>query len=369
MQNALIIFKSAGILSLLTGTLALLIVIARKYLADYGVCKILINKEKELEVQGGGTLLSALTDNGIFIPSACGGKATCGYCRLSVVSGAGPVLPTEEPYLTGEDRAENVRLSCCVKVRNDLEIEIPPEILSLREYMTRVERIRDLTYDVKELRLALPGDGLLAFKAGQYVQIKAPVYEKSPLEVYRAYSLSSAPTDSRAAEFVIRRVPEGICTTYIFDYLNEGDTLAINGPYGDFTLSDTGADIIFIAGSTGIAPVKSILHQMVEQSIQRKAVFFFGALAMRDMFYLDEMRAFQEKLPNFRFVPALSEKTEADAWDGETGLITEIVDRHVEPDSGAEAYLCGSPGMIDAAIAVLKTKGITEDRIFFDKFA
>ena len=360
---------SLGILCGLTGVLAVVLLIAEKYLADFGICKITINDEKQLEVKGGSSLLSSLTEHKIFIPSACGGRSTCGYCRVKVKDGAGPILPTEEPLLSDAERADGVRLSCCVRVRNDVSIELPESILSLREYRTRVERFRNLTHDIKEIRLALIDPPEVTFAAGQYVQFCIPPYGKSLDTVYRAYSIATPPSEKHALEFVIRLAPGGLATTYIFERMKEGDTFTINGPYGDFYLRDTDAEIIFIAGATGVAPIRSVLHHMVEQNItHRKATFYFGCVKRSDLFYEELMRDFEAKLPNFTFVPALSKKAPEDDWSGEEGLITDVVDRHVESPSSAEGYLCGSPGMIDACLKVLNGKGITNDRIFYDKF-
>lgn len=363
------VLKSVGALSALTGLLALLLVLAERFLADFGECTITINTSKQITVPGGGHLLGTLVDKGIFIPSACGGRSTCGYCKVKVLSGAGPMLPMEEPHLSAEEVAEGTRLSCCVRVRNDIEIEIPETILSLREYDTIVERIRDLTYDIKEIRLAIQGDQPVRFKAGQYAQFKIPAYGANPEPIYRAYSISSSPSDDRALEFVIRLVPSGVSTTYIFEHLKEGQPFSVNGPYGDFFLRDSDAEIVFIAGSTGIAPIKSILHSMVERGIKRKARFFFGAVQKRDLLYVEEMSEFERRLPNFQYIPALSKKDPEDQWDGEEGLITEVLARHLQDGINAEAYLCGSPGMIDACVKVLMDKAIAVDNIFYDKFA
>ncbi|MFH0964394.1 MAG: FAD-binding oxidoreductase [Planctomycetota bacterium] len=273
------------------------------------------------------------------------------------------------PYLSPEERADNVRLSCCIRVRSDMELRIPEEILSLREYQTRVERVRDLTYDVREFRLVLVDPHEIPFRAGQYVNFVIPPYGDSPEPVYRAYSMSSPPGAKAALEFLIRRVPQGIATTFLFDHLREGDPLRINGPYGEFTLRPTDADVVMIAGSTGIAPIKSILDDMAQANSPRKVTLFFGVLELRDLFYRDVLLDIQKKLPNLTFIPALSRKAPQDNWDGETGLITDVLSRQVPGPSSAEAYLCGSPGMIDASIRVLHEKGITDDRIFFDKFA
>lgn len=357
--------------SIVTGIgvfLAGLLTLAERFLLNYGTCKITINKDRDVEIKGGNHLLGSLMESGIFIPSACGGRGSCGLCKVKVVSGGGMLLATETPYLTKDEISDGVRLSCQVKVREDIAIEIPEELFSIREYITKVEKIEDLTHDIKALYLKLKPGETLDFTAGQYVQIKAPQYGKNKDEVYRAYSIASSSTTKDSIELIVRRVPQGICTTYVFDYLKEGDDLALNGAYGDFFLRDSDRDIICIAGGSGLAPIKSILHKIEEEGIQRKTTFFFGCVGKRDLYYVDEMKAFEDKIPGFRFVPALSGAKEEDDWTGETGLITEVVDRYVNEGSNIEAYLCGSPGMIDACIKVLNSKGVSDDRIFYDKF-
>jgi len=205
--------------------------------------------------------------------------------------------------------------------------------------------------------------------AGKFVQFVAPAYGNSPDPVYRAYSIASSPSRKSEIQLEIRLVPEGICTTYVFTRLKAGDKVTINGPYGDFYLRDGERDIVFIAGGSGMAPIRSMLLDMAEKGIDRKATYFFGARAMRDLFLVDEMRELERRLPNFRFVPALSSPAPEDDWKGEKGIVTEVLDRHFDSLAGHEAYLCGSPGMIDASIKTLKGKGMPEDRIFYDKFA
>jgi Na+-transporting NADH:ubiquinone oxidoreductase subunit F len=368
MMMAVEVLQTVSIITGISVFLAALLTLAERFLLNYGTCKITINEDRVLEVKGGNHLLGSLIQNNIFIPSACGGRGSCGLCKVKVISGGGPLLPTETPYLTNEEQEDNVRLSCQVKVREDLVIQIPEELFSIREYATVVEKIEDLTHDIKALYLRLPEGEEVKFKAGQYVQIKAPQYGKSTEEVYRAYSIASSPSQHDCIQLIIRKVPEGICTTYVFDYLKEGDTLHINGPYGDFYLRESEREIICIAGGSGLAPIKSLLHQIEEEGIQRKTSFFFGCVGKRDLYYVDEMKAFEDKLPNFRFIPALSGAAEGDDWTGETGLITEVVDRHVTDGSNVEAYLCGSPGMIDACIRVLLSKGVAEENIYYDKF-
>lgn len=311
---------SVGTMCAITSFLAVLMVIADATIANYGEVRITINGEKELVVDGGGTLLSTLKDEKVFIPSACGGRGSCGLCKLKVLDGAGDPLPTETPWLTAEEQKDKVRLACQIRVKKDLKIEVPE-------------------------------------------------YELTDEAVYRAYSMSSEPFSRDEVEMEIRYVPQGICTTYVHQHLEEGDDVIINGPYGDFFLSDTDAPIICIAGGSGMAPIKSILLDMKRKGINRKTMYFFGAKSKRDLFLLDDMAALESALPDFTFIPALSEPEPEDAWKGEIGLITDVVDRHVDDASAMEAYLCGSPLMIDACIAVLRKKAMPEESIFYDKFA
>ncbi len=348
--------------------LAAVLTVSEYFLANYGPCQITINDERKLTVQGGKDLLSMLTTEKIFIPSACGGRATCGLCKLKVLEGAGPLLPTEEPYLSEQERKSNVRLSCQVKVRNDLKIEIPPELFTIRQFSCRCAEIIDLTYDIKQFRFELKEPKTIDYIPGQYIQLLTPAYEKSSEEVYRAYSISSDPTDKNNIELIIRLVPGGICTTYCFKYLKVGDEVKINGPYGDFRLSGTDAPIVFIAGGSGMAPIKCMLHQMKNEGIKRKATYYFGANTIKDMFMAEQMRTFEKELADFRFVPAIAKPQDGEKWDGQVGLVTEILQKDLKNAAECEAYLCGSPGMIDAAIKVLTELGLNKENIFYDKF-
>lgn len=361
---------AVGVLCVICGVLAALLVLADRFVNDYGECRIRINGgDRELVVAGGESLLGTLGRESLFIPSACGGRGSCGLCKLTVHSGAPPLLPTEEPHLSAEEITDNVRLSCQIKVREDMDIEIPPELFSIREYRATVASIEDLTHDIKRLRLELIDPETIEFTPGQYIQLQAPVYAKNPEPVYRAYSVASDARDTRHVELVVRRVPEGICTTWVFDHLSEGEEVLFNGPYGDFFLQESECDMVFVAGGSGMAPFLSILADMKHRGIQRKCTYFFGAVAKRDLFCLETMRQFEQDLANFTFVPCLSQPTEEDAWDGETGLVTEVLNRHFPDLSAYEGYLCGSPGMIDAAVAVMSQNGMSDDRIFYDKFA
>jgi len=364
------VLLAAAAASGLTAVLAALLLLAERYLANYGEVTLDINQgARTLEVPGGETLLATLMGQGIFIPSACGGKGTCAYCKVKVLDGAGPMSPTEEPLLSDAEVADNVRISCQCKVRNDMVIEVPEELFRVRAYRGRVERLRDLTHDIKELRIGLIEPERIEFTPGQYIQLQAPPYGKQRESVFRAYSMSNPPADDRAVETIIRLVPGGICTTWVFTVLAEGDEVDFTGPYGDFRLSDSDREMVWIAGGSGMAPFWSIIRYMRAQNLRRPCTYFFGAVQKRDLFLTDELNQFAQEHDWFTFVPALSAPAEDDDWDGETGLITEVVDRHVQDAADKEIYLCGSPGMIDAAIAVIKPKGVTDDRIFYDKFA
>ena len=363
------------ILSMLTvggigAVLAVALELADRYIANYGEVTIDINDGKrEFITEGGSSLLSALIGQGIFIPSACGGKGSCGYCKCKVTDGAGPVLPTEEGWLTEAERKDDVRLSCQIKLRNDIQIRIPEELFSIKQYAGMIERITERTYDIKEVYVRLEEPSEMDFQSGQYMQIETQEYGDVDESVYRAYSMSGSEDDKNHVEFLIRRVPGGICTTWVHDYLKEGDKITLNGPHGDFFLRDVDRPIIFIAGGSGMAPFKGMLSKMAADGNNRKCTFFFGAVSKRDLYHLELMSDFEKKLPNFKFVPALSAPAPEDNWTGATGLITEVVDRMAEDIDKCDAYLCGSPGMIDACIAVLTKRGLTEDRIFYDKFA
>jgi Na+-transporting NADH:ubiquinone oxidoreductase subunit F len=357
------------IVSSIGAVLAAILVVSEHFIANYGPCKININDERDLDIQGGKDLLSMLTAEKIFIPSACGGRGTCGLCKLKVLEGAGPLLPTEEPYLDKKERESNIRLSCQVKVRNDLKIEIPKELFAIREYRCKCTEILDLTHDIKQFRLELLEPEKMDYIPGQYVQFLTPVYEKSSEEVYRAYSLSSDPAEKNIIELIIRLVPGGICTTYCFEHLKVGDQIKINGPYGEFRLSNSNAPIVFIAGGSGMAPIKCILHHMKNTGNKRKAIYFFGANKAKELFLTDLMHQFESSLADFQFLPVIAAPDQDETWKGETGLVTESVQRGLKNAAESEAYLCGSPGMIDAAIKVLRQMGMNEDKIFYDKFA
>lgn len=360
---------SVLVVSGIAAGLALVLVISEGIIQNYGQCRITINNKKELTVDGGRPLLFSLKEQKIYLPSACGGKGTCGVCKCRVLTGAGPLLPTEIPFLDAQEQKDNVRLSCQVKVKNDIVIEIPESLFSIRQYQATLISAENLTYDMKRFRFEFNEPGEMEFVAGQYVQIDCPLYKKGVEEVSRAYSIASDPNDRHFIELIVRRVPNGICTTWMFDYLKMGDRVGMTGPYGDFRLSDTQAPMIFIAGGSGMAPFVSILHAMKNNGSHRKADYFFGGNTIRDLCLDGQMAGFQENLASFRFIPVVARPQPEDHWQGQTGLVTEAVRRSFTDLSGYEGYLCGSPGMIDASIKVLLELKMPQDKIYYDKFA
>jgi Na+-transporting NADH:ubiquinone oxidoreductase subunit F len=330
---------------------------------------ITLNNRKKIEAPEDKTILSALRENRIFLPSACGGKGACGQCRVKVKSGIeGPHNVKENFHLSAGEKELNFRLACQNILRNDIDIEIPEHLLLSQRYRTRVINLQDLTYDIKQVTLELLEPEKISFKAGQFIQFEVPAYEKTPERIFRPYSFASSPSNTGIIELHIRYVPDGISTTYIHRHLKEGDEVFINGPFGELHLRESNRDMVFIAGGSGMAPLRSMLHEMEIMGIKRKTRYFFGAVTQRDLFLVDEMKQFEEKLHDFRFIPALSAPLSEDDWKGETGLITEVVDRYIKSGENIEVYLCGSPGMVGACLKVMKAKGVHEDLIFYDRF-
>ncbi len=353
-----------------SGFLAIVLVVAERFLSNYGEFTITINNDKQLQVCGGSTLLATLNSQKIFLPSACGGRGTCAYCKCKVVAGLGPILPTEEPLLTKDEIARQVRLACQVKVKQDLSIEIPEELFNIKEFEAEVEILRNLTYDIKLIRLKLIAPNQIKFKSGQYVQLQSKPYGGVKDSVSRAYSISSANTEKNYIELMIRLVPDGILTTWLFNHLKQGERVKFTGPMGDFCLHGGDEEMIFIAGGSGMAPMVSLLHEIREKGIKRKVTYFFGANTKMDLFYDEEMAQFEKEIPNFKFNPSLVKLDPGDTWQGVVGLITEPLENYLKQIDGktAQGYLCGSPGMINACIHILKKYGVTSDKIFYDPF-
>ena len=364
------------VLGAVSAVLGALISITDMIVNNYGQLNIDINGGKrQVEVKGGSPLLLSLSEHDIFVPSACGGRGSCGACKVTVTSDIGPVLPTETPYLTKEEVEEKVRLACQIKVKQDLTIEIPESLFNIKKVTGIVEKIIDVTHDIKEVLVKLPEGVEIDYVAGQYGQFEAPKYAKVRETTQRAYSFSSAPHEKGYLEFLIRLVPGGIVTTFVHDYLEEGNSINIVAPVGEFHVQHTKATMICVAGGSGMAPFKSIFNNMIHtgEINEREVWYFFGALTTGDMFYLDWLRDLEKTYPKFHFIPALSEPQEGEKWDGETGLITTVLDKYLKQDHLKEAekegYLCGSPGMLDACMVVMRDNDMDDSRIFFDKFA
>lgn len=357
------------IISGISAFLTLLIELADFFIANYGECRLLINQKKNLTVKGGSPLLFTLQEEGIFIPSACGGKGTCAYCKVKILQGGGPVLPTETPYLSKEEIQQGVRLSCQVKVRNDLVLEIPDELLLIQEYKTRVESIIDLTPIIKGIILDIiqPDEGIV-FKPGQYIQFEIPKYKRSKGPEYRAFSIASSPRENKKIKLYIGLVEKGMVSTYVHHYLKQGEEIVIRGPFGDFYYRDSNRDILMIATGTGLAPIMSLLRYMREEKIQRKATLFFGTKTKQDLYLMDELRSLEKELPAFKYIPTLTREVEGSSWQGERGRVTVLLEKYFPEIADSEVYICGNTNMVESCLEFFKEKNIPEDRIYFDKF-
>lgn len=376
MNSQLAFFAAPLAVGVISAVLAALISLTDKIVNNYGDIKVSINGgKKELEIKGGQPLLFGLAEDGIFVPSACGGRGSCGACKVQVNNDIGPVMPTELPFLSKEEVNSNVRLSCQIKLKQDLEIEIPDELFNVREYSATIERVESVTHDIKEVYVKLPEGAEVEYVSGQYGQFEAPPYDTIKEPTMRAYSMSSPPSDKNHLEFLIRLVPGGIVTTYVHTLLQEGQKIRVVGPFGDFHVRDTGATMICVAGGSGMAPFKSIFQDMIDKETinDRDIWYFFGARTKRDLFYLEWLYELDTKYERFHFVPALSEPQPEDNWEGPTGLITDVLDGYLKKDIGQElpkeGYLCGSPGMLDACMAVMQSNDMDPEKIYFDKFA
>lgn len=363
------------------------------------------NKDEKLKISGNPSLLSALSQKKIFLPSACGGSGSCGMCKCEVTEGGGSILPTELAHLTRKDKLANKRLSCQLKVKNNLEIKIPESIFGIKKVAATVISNNNVATFIKEL--VLKPETPIDFKAGAYIQIDVPEYDlmfknfhieskyvsewkkynfleltsKGIKQGFRAYSLANPPHDNQIIMLNIRiatpppgteGIPPGFGSSYVFG-LEPGDKVTISGPYGDFLAKDTENEMCFIGGGAGMAPLRShILHQFDGIHTKRQVSFWYGARSKKEMFYDDVFKDLDKRYDNFTYHVALSNPDEEDHWDGMTGFIhnhlcDEYLCRHEDPTE-IEFYLCGPPPMIDAIIKALYDLGVEDDMIFFDKF-
>ncbi len=354
------------VLSILGGLLSVLLLIATRYLAYYGPCTIKINEEKPFEIEGGCKLLDALYDRKIFIPSACGGQGTCGFCKVKVLEGGGPVLPTELPYLTKEEISAQARLACQVKVKQDLDVHVRPDYLNIKEFTAKVTSVRMVTHDTREIIIKLIEPDKIEFKPGQYVQVNVPGTKET---TFRAYSISSPPEKKNEIELLIRLIPGGLGSTYLHN-VKVDEEMNLTGPYGEFVM-DKESELICVGGGCGLAPMRSIIRHAKKISPKREAWLFFGARTDDDVMYIDEFKKLQKEMPGLHIHYALSEPKKSSDWKGETGFIHESVDKHIskkDKDAKRQIFLCGPPLMIKAVRKVLKEKGVPRKKIFFDEF-
>jgi len=326
----------------------------------------------EIEVNEDETVLNAAFRQGVSLTHGCR-EGQCSACKSFLLDGDIEMEKYSTFALPEYESDEGYVLLCRCHAYSDLEVELinyDEDILRLGipivTLQTIVEEIEPLTHDIKRLvlRFAEPGQRML-FTAGQYADIRIPGSEE-----HRAYSMANTPRSNDHLEFIIKVFPGGRFSSLLESGIGVGRELVVRGPYGVFMLREkSNSDIICIGGGSGMAPLWSVLNSMAERGIERKATYYYGARTRKDLFYLERLQQLEERLPGFRFVPALSMATGEDEWDGETGLITEVLNRNLEAgQKQMQAYLCGPPPMIDAAIPVLVSKGIGEDRIFFDKF-
>jgi len=404
-----ILFGVAGF-TIVILALVLILMAARARLVQSGDVKILINgdPEKAITAAAGSTLLNTLAENQIFIPSACGGQGTCGVCRVTVNEGGGSILPTETGHINRGDAREGCRLSCQVKVKQDMEIEIPEEIFGVRRWKCKVRSNHNVATFIKELVLELPEGESVPFRAGGYIQIECPPhtvhYKDYDIEeeyrpdwdnfdvwrytstvdetINRAYSMANYPEEEGIIMLNVRiaspppRGPEGIppgqMSSYIFS-LKPGDEVTISGPFGEFFAKPTDNEMIFIGGGAGMAPMRShIFDQFRRLHTDRKVSFWYGARSLREAFYIEDFDAIAAENDNFEWHLALSEPQPEDNFDGYTGFIHQVLFDNYLKDHPApedcEYYICGPPMMNDAVIKMLTDLGVEPENVMFDDF-
>ena len=326
----------------------------------------------EIEADEDETVLDAAFRQGVMLMHGCR-EGQCAACKAFLLDGDLDMDPFSTFALSEFEEEEGYVLLCRAHAESDLEVELlgyHEDMLQtgvpLQRIKTEVEEIEELTHDMRHLVLKLVDPPEMNFIPGQYAELYIPGTEE-----HRAYSMANTTSSDKRAEFIIKVYPEGRFSSGLLENeLEVGDSLAMRLPFGVFTLREKSeGDIIFIGGGSGMAPILSILRHMAENGIERNATFYYGARTKKDLFYVDEIQELGEQLPGeFRFVPALSEPEDDDEWDGETGLITDVVHRLEDDLSGMEAYMAGPPPMIDAALPVLESLGVDEDNIYYDKF-
>jgi Na+-transporting NADH:ubiquinone oxidoreductase subunit F len=387
------------------------LIFAKDKLSPKGQVNLKIN-DREITVSPGSTVLTTLSGNGIFLPSACGGGGTCGMCKCQVVEGGGSILATETGFFTRKEQNNHWRLGCQVKIRESLSIKVPESVMGIKKWECEVVSNRNVATFIKEFVVKLPEGESLDFLPGGYIQIDVPRYEtsfrdfiiedqfksdwdlykmwdlkiKNTEETFRAYSMANYPAEQNLIKLNIRiatppwddakkqfmNVPPGLCSSYIFSR-KSGDKVIMSGPYGEFHIKDTDCEMVYIGGGAGMAPLRShIFHLFHTLKTKRKVSYWYGARSLREVFYEDEFRAIEKNFPNFSFNLALSEPLPADNWTGYTGFIHKVLldnylSQHEEPED-IEYYFCGPPQMNNAVIKMLDSLGVPKENIAFDDF-
>lgn len=385
---------------------------ARAKLVPSGPVKITINEEKEYTVDSGSTLLTTLSQEGIYLPSACGGGGTCAMCKCQVLDGAGDILPTEVGYFSRKEIQEKWRLSCQVKVKADMDIRVPKEIFGIKKWECEVISNHNVATFIKEFVVRLPEGETMDFQSGGYIQIDVPEVDvdfkdilveeqfrgdwdkfkmwdlkmRNPEPIFRAYSMANHPAEGNIIMLNIRiatppwdpkrntfmNVNPGICSSYIFSR-KPGDKVMISGPYGEFHIKKTEREMVYIGGGAGMAPLRShIFHLFHTMKTDRKVSYWYGARSKREVFYEEDFRKIEQEFPNFKFNIALSEPLPEDNWDGYKGFIHQVVldnylSKHAEPEE-VEYYLCGPPIMNESVLRMLDNLGVPEENIDLDDF-
>ena len=391
--------------------LVIMLLIAKDKLSPKGDVTLHIN-DRDLVVSPGSNLLTTLSGNSIYLPSACGGGGTCGMCRCQIAEGGGSILPTEVDFFTRKEQHNHWRLGCQVKIREDLKIKLPEAILGIKKWECEVVSNKNVATFIKEFVVKLPEGEELNFEPGGYIQIDVPKYEtsfkdfviedeyksdwdkfkmwdlgiKNTEETFRAYSMANYPAEKNTIKLNIRiatppwektknnfmNVPPGICSSYIFSR-KKGDKVMISGPYGEFHIKNTNSEMVYIGGGAGMAPLRShIFHLFTTLKTTRKVSYWYGARSLREVFYEDEFRAIEKKFPNFKFHLALSEPLPEDKWTGMTAFIHQVLldnylSKHEEPED-IEYYFCGPPVMNSAVVKMLDNLGVPQENISFDDF-
>ena len=389
-------------------TLVGIILVARNSLVNTGAVKIMVNGQKEIEVPAGGKLMGALGDAGILVSSACGGGGTCAQCLVKVHSGGGEILDTEKGHISKGEAREGCRLSCQVAVKQDMEVEVPEEAFETKKWECTVRSNDNVATFIKELVLELPEGEDVAFKAGGYIQIECPPHivnykdfdiqeeyhsdwdkydvwrYKSEVDetVIRAYSMANYPGEKGIIMLNVRvaspppRAPEGTppgkMSSFIFN-LKPGDKVTISGPYGEFFIKETQAEMLYVGGGAGMAPLRSHIFELFKNlKTGRKVSYWYGGRSLRELFYIDEFRQIEKDFPNFTFHLALSEPLPEDNWTGLTGFIHQVVidnylKDHPAPDD-IEYYYCGPPMMNKCVLQMCEDYGVEPENISFDDF-